>query len=76
MITTGFQLNMVRSVGVVIIKPHPLDVEVDVPEILDLSSLRAQGLQSGEEELPEMNDTPQEQSKEDHIDINRLIYSY
>lgn len=41
--------------------PPPLDVEVDVPEVLDLSSLRATGLQQGEEELPE--DAPKEPPK-------------
>ena len=36
------------------------DVEVDFPEELDISSLRASGLQAGEEELPE-GDLPQQQ---------------
>ncbi len=30
-----------------------VDVSIDVPDLLDLSALRGQGLQPGEEELPE-----------------------
>lgn len=39
--------------------PKKLDVSIDVPEELDLASLRGSGLQPGEEELPqEQEDTP------------------
>ena len=32
--------------------PYKMDVEVQMPDEIDLSSLRATGLQQGEEELP------------------------
>ncbi|KAG9328511.1 hypothetical protein JZ751_013488, partial [Albula glossodonta] len=34
--------------------PKKLDVSIDVPDFLDLSRLRATGLQAGEEELPDL----------------------
>ncbi|XP_076135192.1 ubiquitin carboxyl-terminal hydrolase 13 isoform X1 [Alosa pseudoharengus] len=34
--------------------PKKLDVSIDMPDFLDLNRLRATGLQSGEEELPEL----------------------
>ncbi|KAG5851422.1 hypothetical protein ANANG_G00093240 [Anguilla anguilla] len=34
--------------------PKKLDVSIDVPDFLDLSRLRASGLQAGEEELPDL----------------------
>ncbi|XP_043926319.1 ubiquitin carboxyl-terminal hydrolase 13 isoform X2 [Protopterus annectens] len=34
--------------------PKKLDVSIDMPDILDISYLRAKGLQPGEEELPEI----------------------
>ena len=40
-----------------------LDVEVDVPDALDLSSLRGTGIQPGEEELPD--ETASKQSDDD-----------
>ena len=40
-----------------------LDVEVDVPDALDLSSLRGKGIQPGEEELPD--ETASKQSDDD-----------
>ena len=39
------------------------DVLVDVPDELDLTNLKAAGLQPGEEELPE-GDTPANQQEE------------
>ncbi|KAG7457683.1 hypothetical protein MATL_G00229800 [Megalops atlanticus] len=38
--------------------PKKLDVSIDVPDTLDLSSLRGTGLQPGEEELPEVAPPP------------------
>lgn len=35
------------------------DISVDVPDNLDLSSIRGRGLQSGEEELPQEAEAPQ-----------------
>ncbi len=32
---------------------HVLDVSLDMPDVLDLTSLRGQGLQPGEEEMPD-----------------------
>lgn len=40
--------------------PKKLDISVDVPDNLDLSSIRGRGLQSGEEELPQEAEAPQE----------------
>ncbi|XP_064598849.1 ubiquitin carboxyl-terminal hydrolase 5-like [Liolophura sinensis] len=45
--------------------PKKLDVSVDVPDTLDLSPLRGQGMQPGEEELPtEQTDEPEIQIDE------------
>ena len=57
-----------------------LDVEVDVPDALDLSSLRGTGIQPGEEELPD--ETASKQSDDDEgienphraVKILRLYY--
>ncbi|XP_078064070.1 ubiquitin carboxyl-terminal hydrolase 13 [Mustelus asterias] len=35
--------------------PKKLDVSIDMPDLLDISHLRATGLQSGEEELPDIS---------------------
>ncbi|XP_070560700.1 LOW QUALITY PROTEIN: ubiquitin carboxyl-terminal hydrolase 5-like [Ptychodera flava] len=40
--------------------PKKLDVSIDIPDELDLSSLRGKGLQAGETELPEGDCPPQE----------------
>ncbi|GBN87747.1 Ubiquitin carboxyl-terminal hydrolase 5, partial [Araneus ventricosus] len=40
--------------------PKKLDVSLDVPDGLDLSSLRGKGMQPGEEELPESTSTEKE----------------
>ena len=58
-----------------------LDVEVDVPDALDLSSLRGRGIQPGEEELPD--ETASKQSDDDKgienshraIKIFKIIFS-
>lgn len=34
---------------------HFADVSIDMPDLLDISHLRARGLQPGEEELPDIN---------------------
>lgn len=34
---------------------HFADVSVDMPDLLDISHLRARGLQPGEEELPDIS---------------------
>lgn len=38
--------------------PIKLDVEVDMPEVLDLRNLRGAGLQPDEEQLPEIVGSP------------------
>ncbi|KAK3106047.1 hypothetical protein FSP39_011642, partial [Pinctada imbricata] len=44
--------------------PKKLDISVDIPVDLDLSLLRGQGLQQGEEELPQEEDSPDVQLDE------------
>jgi len=54
-------------------QPVKLDVEIDMPEVLDLSSLRGTGLQEGEVMLPE---DQQEQAAPVNIDdtiVNQLV---
>jgi len=38
--------------------PYKLDVSVDMPDEIELSSLRGTGMQPGEEPLPELLETP------------------
>ena len=52
--------------------PIKLDVEVEMPDLLDLGWLQAKGLQSGEETLPEMSDTEHPQIVLDPAIISHL----
>ncbi|NWH57963.1 UBP13 hydrolase, partial [Geococcyx californianus] len=52
--------------------PKKLDVSVDMPDFLDISHLRARGLQPGEEELPDL--APPIVIPDDPKDEIRLLY--
>ena len=43
------------------------DISVDVPDNLDLSSIRGRGLQPGEEELPQEAEAPQGQGHSEFV---------
>ncbi|KAK6177619.1 hypothetical protein SNE40_015681 [Patella caerulea] len=52
--------------------PVKLDVSIDIPDILDISHLRGQGLQAGEEVLPEQESQPPPQIVIDEGMVNQL----
>lgn len=53
--------------------PIKLDVSVDMPDILDLSSLRGTGLQPGEELLPDLEGQPPAPPPMDPEVFNSLV---
>ena len=52
--------------------PIKLDVEVEMPDLLDLSWLQGKGLQPGEETLPEVDDDEHPEPAFDPAIINQL----
>lgn len=53
--------------------PIKLDVAVEIPDILDLSPLRGEGPQPGEEPLPEMVGSPPPAPAIDEEVLSKLI---
>lgn len=52
--------------------PIKLDVAVEMPDMLDLSSLRGNGLQDGEELLPQIDGTETPPLVYDNVILNQL----
>ncbi|ESP01113.1 hypothetical protein LOTGIDRAFT_238331 [Lottia gigantea] len=52
--------------------PLKLDMSVDVPDVIDISHLRGKGLQTGEEELPEVQAAPPQVNIDESV-VNQLV---
>ena len=79
MISTVFSINPMYSrascvveVELIIISPF-IDVSLDVPDVLDISHLKGNGLQPGEEELPVADDSQSKQGFQIKILFSKQI---